>query len=168
MNFEFTLIFRLPPTGRDPKQWLDALYEAGCDDATIGVGRPGAIAFHFSREAASSQKAIKSAIQNVKKAILGATLTEIGPDLVNLADISDLLGCTRQNVQKYSRGNIQTVIEQFPDPVVSGPTSLWRLAEVACWFANNTKIKAPPNLMELAQTTSIMNLELQKKRLEHV
>lgn len=63
--------------GADPTAWLDALYETGCDDATVGVGKHGSIALDFSREAASAEEAIRSAIGDVQKAIPGAVLTEI-------------------------------------------------------------------------------------------
>jgi hypothetical protein len=35
-TFEFTLVFALPDAGADPASYPDALFEAGCDDATWG------------------------------------------------------------------------------------------------------------------------------------
>jgi hypothetical protein len=79
-TFEFTLHFKLPADRPDPKSWLDALFEAGCDDATVGVGRLGHIALDFSREALNSAKAIMSAIADVKRAIPGSDFISANPD----------------------------------------------------------------------------------------
>jgi hypothetical protein len=76
---EFTLSFELPDPSTDPSTLLDALYQAGCDDATAGVGRPGMLALAFGREAASAETAVKSAIKHVHRAVPGAKLVEITP-----------------------------------------------------------------------------------------
>src|SRR5690606_34686528 len=95
-EYEFTLKFRLPDASADPGQFIGALAEAGCDDAAVGIGQQGRIALDFTREAASALDAIISAIQAVKAAIPGAELIEASPDFVGLADVADLIGCTRQ------------------------------------------------------------------------
>lgn len=68
---EFTLYFKLPGDNADPKAWVDALVEAGCEDATVGVGRTGFIALDFARAAKTRSEAISSAIVDVKRAIPG-------------------------------------------------------------------------------------------------
>jgi hypothetical protein len=166
MMWEFVLKFRLPPDGPDPTAWLDALYEAGCDDATVGVGRRGSIALDVSREAASAEEAVRSAIGDVQRAIPGATLTEIGPDLVNLADLAEVIGCSRQNIRKYAAGEIKAVEAPFPEPVYTGNPSLWRLAEVLPWFERNTELHPGEGGLELARVVSTMNLALQHRRLD--
>jgi hypothetical protein len=108
--WEFILKFRLPDRAIDPESWLDVLYEAGCDDVTVGTGKAGVIALDFSREASSAEEAVQSAINDVRKAIPGAVLTEIGPDLVNLADLAEVVGCARQNIRKYVAGEIKALI----------------------------------------------------------
>ena len=45
----------------------DALYEAGCDDATVGSSS-GVATANFSREAPSLQAAISSAVRDIRKA----------------------------------------------------------------------------------------------------
>jgi hypothetical protein len=82
-KYEFELTFSLPDADADPASFLDALFEAGCDDATVGVGRRGAIGLDFTREAASARDAFSSAIEDVKRAIPGAVLVEAKPDLAN-------------------------------------------------------------------------------------
>ncbi len=45
----------------------DALYEAGCDDATVSM-RSGRVYLSFDREAASMREALLSAVRDVRKA----------------------------------------------------------------------------------------------------
>tara|TARA_R110000796_G_scaffold131969_2_gene247427 strand:+ start:222 stop:470 length:249 start_codon:yes stop_codon:yes gene_type:complete len=68
-EYQFTLTFSLPEGYENAEQYLDALYEAGCDDALIGTGQVGSIALEFVRDAESATVAINSAIENVKTAI---------------------------------------------------------------------------------------------------
>jgi hypothetical protein len=43
-SYDFSLRFKLPDADADPEQFLEALAEAGCDDAMVGVGQRGRIA----------------------------------------------------------------------------------------------------------------------------
>jgi hypothetical protein len=54
----------------------DALYSAGCDDATPGMCE-GVLTLDFHREAASLEEAIRTAIANVRSAGLEAARVEI-------------------------------------------------------------------------------------------
>ncbi len=103
-EYEFTLTFTLPGTQDDPVQHLDALFEAGCDDAVAGTGIPGTISLEFNRDADSATNAVESAIRDVMKAIPGASLVEAKPDLVGLTDVAEILNCSRQNIRKYAVG----------------------------------------------------------------
>ena len=78
-TYHFTLSFELPDPSTDPSTLLDALYEAGCDDTTPGVGRPGMLALAFGREAPSVQAAVTSALKQVHRAVPRAKLVEIVP-----------------------------------------------------------------------------------------
>ena len=40
-EFEFDLVFALPDKTADEDAILDALYEAGCGDAVVGLGAAG-------------------------------------------------------------------------------------------------------------------------------
>src|SRR6185503_1737319 len=80
MEFEFGMKFRIVAEGADPKELVERLGEAGCDDAVIGTGQPGRIALEFSREARSVKDAIVSALRDVKQAIPDAELIEVTPD----------------------------------------------------------------------------------------
>src|SRR5271170_2454263 len=96
-DYTFTLNFTLPRREDGPDQYLDALYEAGCDDAVVGVGQYGMIGLDFTRAATSAQEAIGSAIE-------GAILVGVGPDLVGLTEMAAIFGFTRQNMRKYATG----------------------------------------------------------------
>jgi hypothetical protein len=50
---------------------VDALYEAGCDDATV-VSREGDTFIHFDREAETVDLAIASALRDVTKGLIAA------------------------------------------------------------------------------------------------
>jgi hypothetical protein len=64
-EYEFTLI--LSGVGELTPGVLDTLYEAGCDDALIGM-REGTAYAEFCREADSFQQAVLSAVKNVETA----------------------------------------------------------------------------------------------------
>jgi hypothetical protein len=55
---------------------LDALYEAGCDDATFGVS-DGVQTGEFDREAADFAEAVGSAIKAVESAVPGALVVDV-------------------------------------------------------------------------------------------
>jgi hypothetical protein len=54
MEYEFTLKYQLAADDCNHDEIVERLAEAGCDDATIGVGQPGRIALVFAREGASA------------------------------------------------------------------------------------------------------------------
>ena len=63
--------------GRDDDEIVDALYEAGCDDALV-VKRDGAFTVEFDREAADYAAAADSALRAVRAA--GMTPLSVRPD----------------------------------------------------------------------------------------
>ena len=76
-TYDFTLILAGVPELTD--EVTDALFEAGCDDATVGQ-REGAVFLDFTREAKSRTEAIQSAIAAVEGAGIGARVVRVGPD----------------------------------------------------------------------------------------
>jgi hypothetical protein len=68
----------------EPNSYIEQLYESGCDDALIGIGKQGCIALDFIREASLAFDAISHAISDVKTAIPNVTLIEAVPDFVGL------------------------------------------------------------------------------------
>jgi hypothetical protein len=79
-EYSFTLKFNFPDVRSEPDCYIDRLYEAGCDDTLIGIGKQGCIALDFTRSAASAFEAVSSAIVDVKKVIPDASLIETTPD----------------------------------------------------------------------------------------
>ena len=73
-SFEFMLVFKVD--SEDPSEYLDALYEFGCNDATVSFCN-GRIVTDFTRTAKTFELAMVSAVRNVKKAIPNAELLEM-------------------------------------------------------------------------------------------
>lgn len=164
-NYEFSLRYALPDPDANPFDFVDALYEAGCDDAMIGTGKRGSIMLEFDREAATAEEAMRSAAACVERAIPGARLLEAKPDLVSLTDVAEILGCSRQNMRKYAIGEIKSPAVPFPEPVFTGTLSLWHLCEIADW-ATTTKMKLEPRYVEVSAAAFSFNLEAQLARLK--
>lgn len=161
-EFDFLLKFDLPDPESDPDKFIDALYGAGCDDATIGIGQHGRVALSFTREAVTALEAVASAIADVRKAIPEARLVEATPDLVGLTDIAEILGCSRQNIRKLVIGNKSV----FPSPVHEGSSSIWHLAKVLTWFKAKGNYKIEENLIEVSDANMQVNIARQMQDLE--
>lgn len=167
MNYRFAITFSLPESGVNSEQYLDALYEAGCSDALVGVGQIGLISLDFDREASDAVEAVRSAIADVRKAIPDAQITEVSPDLVGMAEIAGVLGVTRQMVRKYTLSRAE-----FPKPVhASEAIALWHLVEVVSWAENRNKLRTKFKsdyplhcLKELSAVAFKINFELQQSR----
>lgn len=153
-EYDFELKFSLPSPDADPEQFVNALYEAGCDDATVGLGLKGRVALSFTREAPSAQDAVASAIANVAKAIPGAKLIEATPDYVGVTDIAGFVGCSRQNIRK-----ILIESSSAPTPVHSGTTVIWHLANVLDWLKHKGSFKIEDRLIEMSFVTMKFNVE---------
>ncbi len=163
-KFDFVLRFKLPVNDSDPEEYLDALFEAGCDDAIVGIGLPGCVALNFCREASSAAEAIRSAIADVLSAIPGAQLLEIGPDLVNITDMAELLServspITRQAMRKYAFNQVAKALTPFPPAAVTSNTPLWHLHDALNWMVSNAKIdeETASPLVQTAVATFVLN-----------
>jgi hypothetical protein len=61
---------------------LDALFDAGCGDAVVGLGRPGLIGLSFSREGADAETVIRRAFAEAVEALPeDASLREVRPGI---------------------------------------------------------------------------------------
>ena len=69
----FTLIVEGPDLQTEPV--IDALFQAGCDDATVGR-TDGAQYVEFDREAKSFSQAVFSAVQDLEK-VEGVQITRV-------------------------------------------------------------------------------------------
>ncbi len=160
--YDFTLVLtgitELAPEAED------ALFEAGCDDATISV-HSGRVFLTFSRVAPSLKEAVLSAIRNVKKANIGADVLRVDIcNLVTQADIARKIGRSRQLIHQYIAGVRGP--GGFPGPAcdISDGTPLRYWCEVASWLRQNDMIKE--DVLREAQEGAVINsvLELQYHR----
>jgi len=117
-KFEFDLIFALPDGATEEAALLDALYEAGCDDAAVGLGAPGLVGLGFTRVGQDAEAVIAGTVEQALGALPeGSALREVKPDLVSLAEVALRLKVTRQALQK----------RQMPPPSLGG---LYRASEM--------------------------------------
>jgi predicted DNA-binding transcriptional regulator AlpA len=158
MNYyDFSLIFDFE-TEIDTEMYLDALYKAGCGDAIIGMGQKGSIVLDFMRESESAYQAVYSAIQQVKSVIPTAILMQVSPDLVGVLELSEILECSKQNIQKYVNK------DKFPKPFFKGSQAIWHLDEVLEWFWVKNEEKVDFKLLEIAKLARNINLTLETKK----
>ena len=166
-HYTFMLNFTHPGQEGNPEQYLDALHGSACGDAAAEVGQYGVIGLDLTCAADSAEEAVRSAIENVRAAIPGATLVQAGPDLVGLTEMAAIFGFSRQNMRKYAIGQSGGP-EAFPQPVVVGDPSLWHLAEIIVWVKLNTRVQPPENVLEVSKATAKLNFEVECKRLHRI
>ena len=100
--YEFTLVIETQAGLDDGLE--DALFEAGCDDATLSF-RKGIAYLDFDREAEDLESAIISAIQQVEQTGLNLWVKRVEPsDLVTSAEIARRLDRSRQSIQQLISG----------------------------------------------------------------
>jgi hypothetical protein len=162
-TFEFTLRFRYTDPGVGVDERLERLFEAGCDDAVPGVGRPDGIALAFDRSAASAREAVLGAIADVMRAMPDVELQGASPDLVGLTDAAGIMGFSRQNMRKL----LLSAAGSGPPSVHDGSPSLWHLADMLSWLADKG-YKIDQDLLDLAGVTMQVNLAVQAARSDTV
>ncbi len=174
-TYEFTLIVAGADVQTD--EALNALAEVGCDDATVGSSG-GVQHLDFDREASSYLAAVLSAIEDVEAAVPGVRTVRVLPDeYVTLAEIAQRTGRTRESARLLSIG--ERGPGASPPPAARGAerNKLWRLPEVAAWFASAlgepAHLAPPPAqraanaLLDLrASTTELGRAELSRVRQE--
>lgn len=160
MDYIFTLKYQLAQCDCDPDELVERLYASGCDDALVGVGLPGRLALEFTREAATAEKALLSALMDVKRIIPDARLVEVAPDFVGLTDIADIVGVSRQNMRKL----MLTHSNNFPLAVHEGKTSVWHLAEVLSWLDAKGGYSLKQPVIDIARIAQSVNLVKESRR----
>ena len=154
MEYTFTFKFQLSDEDCDHDELVERLGAAGCDDALVGVGQPGRIALEFTREAATAEAALVSALSDVKRVIPTATLIEAAPDFVGLTDVAEVVGVTRQNMRKL----MLTHATSFPAPIHEGTTTVWHLAVVLSWLKAKGNYELKQHIVDVASAAMQINL----------
>ncbi|MBT2791129.1 helix-turn-helix transcriptional regulator [Paraburkholderia strydomiana] len=162
MEYTFTLKYKLAAQDCDLDAIVERLGEAGCDDATIGVGQPGRLALVFSREGTSALEALVSALGDVKEAVPSARLVEAGPDFVGLTDVAEIAGVSRQNMRKLMLSHAV----EFPPPVHEGSASVWHLSDVLDWLNSRGGYDINAEVFDVARSAKQINLAKEARELE--
>ncbi len=129
IEHQFTLVLQGNP---ESDETIDALFEAGCDDATFGTVDNVGYA-DFVREAPSFGEAVRSAIRGVES-VPGLRVVRIEPDdLVTMAEIAERMGRSRESVRLLIQGARGP--GGFPAPAshLKAKSRLWRWSEVSAW-----------------------------------
>lgn len=162
-EFDFSLVLR---GVRDiTTEVEDALFNAGCSDATLSM-RHGRAFLTFSRRAESQAEAILSAMSDVARASVGASVIRVDScDLVSQADIARLIGRTRALVSQYVHGKRGP--GTFPPPecyLKDDESPLWRWCEVAHWLFENDMLaeNAAQEAIDLAVINSALYFQSQR------
>lgn len=161
MEYEFSLKFKLAADMTDMDSVAERLGEHGCTDALLGLGQPGYIGLDFVRDAKNAQEALLSAIDDVRQALPGAVLIEVGPDFVGLTDVAEVVGLSRQNMRKLMIGHHQ----RFPAPIHTGNPSIWHLAQVL-EFLKESQYAFPATVFDVARTAMQINIAKEQPLLD--
>lgn len=158
----FTLVLDRRPDDRG----LDALVNAGCEDATFGVERELPIA-EFDREAPTMADAIGSAVRDVESAGF-AVLRVLDEDLLTLADIAARAGRSRESVRRYAIG--ERGGGSFPLPVNPGRdgTVFYRWSEVAPWLRERLGLDLPDVDPALVVADLLLQVRQHRSHVRHL
>lgn len=159
-EYDFTLLLDADAITEELER---ALFEGGCDDATIAL-RFGCVYLSFTRERDSLLAAVISAIRDVRKA--GFAVRRIDScNLVTQAEIATRTGRSRQVIHNYVNGNRGP--GGFPPPVChidDDHAPLWYWCEVASWLSEHDMISKEDQ--DQALVVDLVNnlLDLQRQK----
>jgi len=142
VEFEFDIVVSLPKGAGDEDTIIDALFEAGCDDAVVGLGTSDLIGLGFTRAGKDAEMVISAAVKQVLSALPeGSQLREVKPDLVSLADVAARLSVSRQALQKRdmpppSLGGLYRASELLPALEAQPGKARDALEAARGWFAS--------------------------------
>lgn len=161
MEYIFTLKYQLVDSDCELDDLVERLGAAGCDDALVGTGQPGRLALEFTREAANAEAAVQTALADVRRAVPSAKLIEVGPDLVGLTDVAEIVGVSRQNMRKLMLAHP----DRFPTPVHEGSASIWHLADVLDWMQTKGNYALTEDVLDVARVALQVNVSKEARRL---
>jgi len=143
----------------------DALFNVGCDDATVSM-QYGLLYLEFSRSATSLEDAIISAINDVRKANIGAEVLRVDEcNLVTASEIARRIGRSRQLVHQYMTG--QRGPGGFPPPEchLTDHAPLWAWCAVSYWLVQNNLLRQEES--RNAEVVEAINNWLESARQRH-
>jgi len=155
-EFDFALILSGPTDITSEVE--DGLFEAGCDDATLSL-QYGVLYLEFSRSAVCLKAAILSAIEDVRKAGIGADVVRVDEcNFVTMAEIGRRMGRSRQLVHQYITG--QRGPGGFPAPAcnLTAGKPLWQWCAVSYWLVQNDLLRE--EIWEQARVVEAINTKL--------
>ena len=156
---EYDFVLALTGISELSQEAEDALFEAGCDDSTISI-QSGRVFLTFSRVAHSMGDAVLTAIRDVRRANIGASVLRVDDcNLVTQSEIGRKINRTRQQVFQYVSG--ERGPGGFPPPAcqITDKAPLWKWCEVAYWLWHNGIIKE--NALRAAQEVDAINSVLE-------
>jgi hypothetical protein len=164
-TYDFTLILDL--NGRELRdETLDALFEAGLDDALIGE-TAGVVFADLSREADDALDAVLHAIKQVEDAPLGVKVIRTEPDdIVTIADIAKRLNRTNESIRLLISG--QRGPGRFPAPttrISSRRSRVWRWSDVVSWFSKHETSREISSMAAYSSKLALVNDLLRSREL---
>jgi hypothetical protein len=158
--YEFSLVIDGVP--HLTRRVEDALFEAGCDDATLSVRR-GHLYAEFARAASSMKDAILSAIRDIRSSGIGASVLCVDEcNVVTQAEIARRIHRTRQMINQYISGERGPGNFPAPEHRLADGSPLWFWSSVSAWLADNGII--PPEESLNAQIVAAINTSLEQTR----
>jgi hypothetical protein len=134
----------------------DALFEAGCDDATLAF-RNGVGYLQFDRRAPSLDAAILSAVRDVERADFRLTVVRVEPgDSVSASEIARRMQVTREYIRLLVQGKRGEGDFPAPQSGITGKTLVWSWAGVVRWmFQHNLLVDV--GVVDTAETIRDVN-----------
>ncbi len=157
-EYDFALVATGVPELTDAA--MNALFEAGCDDATPSIQR-GVLYLEFSRTAPSLKDAILSAIRDVQRSRLPVQVVQVDEcNLVTASEIARRTGRSRQHVHQYINGTRGP--GGFPPPAchISDDSPLWPWCAVSFWMMQHNLL--PPEDHANAEVVAAINIALER------
>ncbi len=87
-----------------------------------------------------------------------ALLVEATPDFVEISEVANIVGKTRQNIYKL----LSSSKSVGPAPVHEGSSSLWHLASVLAWLRDERDYSIDEDLIDLARVNMEVNFAAQE------
>jgi hypothetical protein len=134
----------------------DALFEAGCDDATLAF-RNGVGYLQFDRRAPGLDAAILSAVRDVERADPRLTVVRVEPgDSVNASEIARRMQVTREYIRLLVQGRRGQGDFPAPQSGITGKTLVWSWAGVARWMFQHNLLE-DARVVDTAETIRDIN-----------